>query len=172
MNWPLHRSPLKSSTAAREASSKERVVVRGQRQNHQLHSLEVVPFKGGSSPRPSRRSRRPWTRCRRTSWDRSSVSSVCFSNNSSRWCERHPKIVWLFFTLGELAHDLRSCIFDFELREYLLDVIGVWKAVQSDMESREPHKHSALTLRPRGRATFQRCFHTDLQLGWMAEKRG
>ena len=27
--------------------------------------------------------------------------------------------------------------FDFELREYLLDVIGVWKAVQSDMESRD-----------------------------------
>ena len=111
MNWPLHRSPLKSSTAATEASSNERVVVRGQRQNHQLHSLEVVPCKGGSSPRPSRRSRRPWTRCRRTSWDRSSVSSVCFSNNSSsRWRERHPKIAWLFFTLGELAHDLRSCI--------------------------------------------------------------
>ena len=137
MNWPLHRSPLKSSTAATEASSNQRVVVRGQRQNHQPHSLKVVPFKGAA-----RHSRRvapadcehgavglrgiearflPFA-FRTTVADgvRGTRRSHGFSSLSANWpmtCDH----VFL----------------NFKIMEYLLDVIGVWKAVQSDMESRD-----------------------------------
>ena len=62
--------------------------------------------------------------------------------------------------------------FDFELREYLLDVIGVWKAVQSDMESRDLISIQRSPSGPAGGRLFNKVFHTDLQLGWMAEKRG